>query len=105
MIGWLKPARPKPALEPEMLFIERYDRMFGWAQQLTGHDREVAEDLLHDLFIQFTLNAPDPALIENLDGYLYITLRNLHIAQQRRANRNRLIQLSIVEYDSAAIGL
>jgi DNA-directed RNA polymerase specialized sigma24 family protein len=92
-------------LEPEQLFIERYDRMLAWSLQLTNHDRDVAEDLLHDLFIQFVLNGPDPNVIENLDGYLYITLRNLHIAQQRRASRNRLVQLSIVEYDSAEIGL
>ena len=39
------------------------------------------------------------------DGYLYISLRNLNTAQQRRVNRNRLIQLSLVDYDSAEIGL
>lgn len=91
--------------EPETLFIERYDRIFAWSLQLTDYDRDVAEDLLHDLFIQFVLNGPDPSSIENLDGYLYVTLRNLHLAQRRRSNRNRLVQLSIIEYDSAEIGL
>lgn len=95
----------KATLEPEMLFIERYDRMLGWSLQLTGRDRDLAEDLLHDLFVQFVLNGPDVSQIENLDGYLYISLRNLNIAQQRRANRNRLVQLSLVDYDSAEIGL
>src|SRR5690349_10556048 len=98
MLRRLKIAQ-QPEAEPEQLFIERYDRILGWAMQLTSYDRDLAEDLLHDLFIQFVLNGPDPAGIDNLDGYLYISLRNLHIAQQRRANRNRLVQLSIVEYD------
>lgn len=85
--------------------MERYERMLAWSLQLTSYDRELAEDLLHDLFIQFTVRGPDPDLIENLDGYLYVTLRNLHIAGQRRAYRNRLVQLSVIEYDSALLGL
>src|SRR5260370_9291368 len=32
-------------------------------------------------------------------------LRNLHLAQRRRETRNTLQQLSIVEYDSAEVGL
>ncbi len=94
-----------PEIGPEEIFIERYDRILGWALQLANYERDLAEDLLHDLYIQFVLNSPAVETIENIDGYLYVTLRNLHIAQQRRANRNRLIQLSIVEYDSAVIGL
>src|SRR5215470_909776 len=89
----------------EELFLERYDQLFRWSLQLTGNDHEVAEDLLHDLFIQFTLRQPPIGAIGNLEGYLYVMLRNLHLAHERRANRNRLEQLSIVEYDSAEIGL
>lgn len=89
----------------EEFFIERYDQMLIWALQLTGQDSELAEDLLHDLFIEFTLNFVDPGSIDNPDGYLYVMLRNLHLAHQRRATRNRLVQLGIVEYDSAVIGL
>ncbi len=105
MIRPLKLDRVKAGQSAEELFIERYDRMLSWALQLTGHDRELAEDLLHDLFIQFTLNVIDPQTIGNLDGYLYIMLKNLHLAHQRRAGRNRLVQLPVVEYDSAEIGL
>jgi DNA-directed RNA polymerase specialized sigma24 family protein len=94
MIRPLKMVR-SAALEPEMLFMERYDRMLKWSLQLTDHDRELAEDLLHDLFIQFVLNGPDPNVVENLDGYLYVSLRNLNIAQQRRANRNRLVSFQL----------
>jgi hypothetical protein len=34
---------------PEMLFMERYDRMLNWSLQLTRDDRELAEDLLRPL--------------------------------------------------------
>lgn len=92
-------------IEREDVFIERYDRLLAWCLQMTERDRALAEDLLHDLFIQFTLNETDLKQIANLDGYLYTMLRNLHLAHKRRGTRNRLEQLSIVEYDSAEIGL
>ncbi len=91
--------------EREDVFVERYTRLLGWSLHLTENDRGLAEDLLHDLFIQFTVNEIDLHKISNLDGYLYTMLRNLHLAQRRRDSRNRLQQFSIVEYDSAEIGL
>ncbi|HLA10882.1 MAG TPA: RNA polymerase sigma factor, partial [Pyrinomonadaceae bacterium] len=92
-------------VEREDLFVERYNHLLDWSMQMTEHDRELAEDLLHDLFIQFMLNAPDLHQIKNLDGYLYTMLRNLYLTQRRRDTRNTLQQLSIVEYDSAEVGL
>jgi len=89
----------------EDLFIQHYERLRSWALQLTHSDRGRAEDLLHDAFIQFTISQPDLKQIKNLDGYLYGTLRNLHLSQVRKATRSRLQQLSIVEYESAETGL
>ena len=89
----------------EELFIQDYERLLSWALQLTHSDRSQAEDLLHDAFIQFTISQPNLRQISNLDGYLYGTLRNLHLSQVRKATRSRLQQLSIVEYESAETGL
>src|SRR6266699_2558293 len=86
-------------------FMERYKGLHAWALQMTANDQALAEDLLHDLFILFTLNQPDLQRIENLDNYLYACLRNLHISQLGRTTRGRFEQLSIVEYDSARLGL
>ena len=85
----------------EDLFIERYDWLLGWALQLTSHNRPQSEDLVHDAFVQFTLAGPDPATIQNLEGYLYVVLRNLHLSQVRRANRFSDRPLSVVDYESA----
>src|SRR6266536_451417 len=95
----------KIASSHEDLFADRYQRLLAWSLQLTGHDRELAEDLLHDAFVQFTFAQPDLNAIGNLDGYLYHMLRNLHVSQIRREARNRLQQLSVIEYDSADDGL
>ncbi len=93
------------AISPEDFFAQRYGRMLEWSLHLTGGDRAAAEDLLHDLFLLFTLRQPDFESIENVEGYLYTMLRNLHLSQLRRATRAGLRQLSIVEFDSAELGL
>jgi DNA-directed RNA polymerase specialized sigma24 family protein len=95
----------KASATNEELFIERYDRLLRWSLQLTEQDRELAEDLLHDAFIQFTLSPTDIESIHNLEAYLYGMLRNLHLSQVRRTTRHRFQQLSIVEYESALLGL
>jgi RNA polymerase sigma factor (sigma-70 family) len=103
----LQPAKiaPDSKRRHEEVFLARYTRLRAWALQLTENDRERAEDLVHDAYIQFTFTLPDLNAISNLDGYLYTMLRNLHLSQVRRSQRQPLRTLSIVDYDSAEIGL
>lgn len=89
----------------EEVFLARYGKLRSWALQLTEHDRERAEDLVHDAYIQFTFAQPDLDAISNLNGYLYSLLRNLHLSQLRRSSRRQHRTISIVDYDSAEIGL
>src|SRR5262245_15937479 len=89
----------------EQYFVERYQSLLRWSLRLTANDRAEAEDLLHDAFLQFTVTRPDLDSLRNLDAYLVGVLRMLRVSQLRRASRNPLQQLAIVEYDSAEIGL
>jgi RNA polymerase sigma factor (sigma-70 family) len=95
----------KATVNHEDLFIERYERLFGWSLKLTAHDRQLAEDLLHDVFVQFTLRRPDLNTIHDLDGYLFAMLRNSHVSYVRRVPFVRTTPLSMAEYDSLEIGL
>ena len=95
----------KTAVSHEDLFIERYERLLGWSLKLTAHDRQLAEDLLHDVFVQFTLRRPDLNTIQDLDGYLFAMLRNSHVSYVRRVPFVRTTPLSMAEYDSLEIGL
>jgi len=97
--------KASPDASHDDLFIERYARLLKWSLRLTDNNRELAEDLVHDAFIQFTFTHPDLQGIHDLDNYLYGMLRNLHLSQVRRATRNRLQPLSIVEYESVETGL
>src|SRR5919199_785835 len=95
---------PVPERHDEV-FLARYAQLRARALQLTGNDRERAEDLVQDAFVHFTLARPDLARVRNLDAYLYSVLRNLNVSHLRRRERLRARALSIVEYDSAELGL
>src|SRR5947209_357807 len=85
----------------EEVFLERYDRVKKWAMHLAGNDRQAAQDLLQDAFVQFTFSRPDIATINNLDAYIYGILRHLHLSQIRQAANRQWQQFSLVECDSA----
>ena len=89
----------------EELFLTKYVRLCDWALTLTQKDRERAEDLVHDLYVQLVHARPNLDAITNLDGYLYRTLRNLNISQLRRRANSQVQSLSVVDFDSAESSL
>jgi len=99
------PARRQFPPEHERLFVRHYDWLLGWALTLTERDEQQAQELVHDAFIQFTLARPALGEIRDPEAYLYTLLRNLHVSQVRRAIRQRQRVISIIDYDSAEIGL
>ncbi len=85
----------------EELFLDRYDRLLKWAFQLTRPDRELAKDIVHEAFVQFTRSKGDLDAINNIDNYLYGVLRNIHLSYLRRTSWQQHEQLPIFEFDSA----
>ena len=47
--------RPLLATSYEDIFLERYALLLAQVLRLAAHDRALAENILHDAFIQFTL--------------------------------------------------
>lgn len=94
-----------PASTHEALFIQRYALLLNMSLKITENDRERAEDLVHDAFVQFTMSRPDLTAINNLEGYLYAMLRNMHLSNVRRAVRRPTVPILVLEYDSAEMGL
>ena len=100
------PARIATHTSPqEELFLTKYVRLCEWAQKLTQNDRERAEDLVHDLYLQLVHACPNLDAVTNLDGYLYRTLYNLNISQLRRRANSQVQSLSVVDFDSAESSL
>ena len=89
----------------ERIFLEHYSSLTDRALQFTRGQRERAEDLVHDTFVQFQIKQLEIAAIEDVRSYLSGMLRNLYLLQVRRAARHPIQQLSLLDHDSADLGL
>ncbi len=98
-----QPAAPVP--NHECVFADRYPLLVKWAGLITGGDEVLAQDLVHDAYVQFVLARPDLTRIQSLDRYLYGMLRNLYVSHLRRATRMPENTLLVVDYDSVEISL
>ncbi len=88
----------------EQMFTERYANLRVWAMYLTRHE-STADDLVHDLYVQWMLSRTRLEEIENVDGYLRTMLRNMHFSRlSRAAQRLQETALSIADYDSGQLG-
>ena len=101
----------KPALSPEILqsqeeaFVQHYEWLMKWALQFTNNDRARAEDLVQEVFAQFAFAHTDLSGVQNIQAYLYTTLRNSHLSGVRMAGRSHVQPLSIIEYSIADAAL
>ena len=96
---------PIQQTSPEDVFAKHYDWLLGWAEYFTRGQLDQAEDLVHELFIQFLRVAPELDSDESAKPYLYRSLHNLFLANLSRNSRTRHHQLSVYEYDSFRIGI
>jgi RNA polymerase sigma factor (sigma-70 family) len=105
MLKLANPIGSKARCNHEEVFVRHYDRLLERALRLTQGDRESAEDLVQEAFVQFTFTRPDLDSIEFLEGYLYGMVRNLHLMDLRRATHRRNEPLALVDFDSLDLGL
>jgi DNA-directed RNA polymerase specialized sigma24 family protein len=96
---------PIREVSPERVFARHYDWLLKWAAYLVRGHQEQAEDLVHELFIQFQRTSPDLATDEEAKAYLYRSLRNLFLSSLTRSTRAQQHQLSIYDYDNFRIGI
>jgi len=94
----------QPDEKREQLFTERYQSLLAWALRLTNQQREAAEDLVQDAFVQFMLGRTRLEEIENIDGYLRRMLRYMHVSKlNRSAQHLQETALSVADYDTCRL--
>lgn len=83
----------------EELFLQRYDLALKWALRITKHDRELAEDLVHNFYLQLKKIFRDGKSINiaSFDSYIYVSLRNLYISHLRKSIKQRETETSAAE--------
>src|SRR5215217_7567903 len=95
----------QPDEKREQLFTERYESLLAWALRLTNQQRDAAEDLVQDAFVQWVLARTKLEEIENIEGYLRRMLRNMHVSRMSRsAQQLHESALSVLDYDSFRLG-
>jgi DNA-directed RNA polymerase specialized sigma24 family protein len=65
----------------------------------------MAEEIVHDLCLYFTVVKPDLSQVANLDGYLYTCLRHIYLSSLARASREALQTVNITDFDSIQFAL
>jgi len=81
------------------LFLQRYDAAFKWALHIAKRDHGLAEDLVHNFYLQFKKIFRDGKAvnISSFDSYMYVSLRNLYISHLRKIIRQREREFSIID--------
>lgn len=82
------------------VFLERYESIYKWGLFITKHNRELTEDLVHEVYVKFTAARQNLAGVDCFDKYLYVALRNSYLSHLKRTNQRHINQLTVVEFDS-----
>lgn len=90
---------------PEKIVECYYPRLLEWAEYLTREGQARSEDIVHDLYLYMALAKPDLSHVENLDNYLYQSLRHVYLAAVTRAARESLQTVTTADFDSIRLVL
>ncbi len=90
---------------PEELLELNYGKLRKWGAILTRGDGGMAQEIVHDLCLYFTVVKPDLSHVENLDGYLYTSLRHIYLSALARSSREAMQFVSVADFDSIQFAL
>lgn len=89
----------------EDLLERSYQQMLKWGAVLTRGDKSLAQEIVHDLCLYFTVAKPDLSRVANLDGYFYTSLRHIYLSSIARASRDAVQCISVADYDCLEFAL
>lgn len=61
------------------------------------HQKEIAEDIVSDVFVKIWENRHELCKIQNLKAYLYVSVKNACISEIRKAKKEKLISFDELE--------
>lgn len=92
---------PDRGMSYDEFFQENYETLQRWALRITSYDRELSEDILHDVYIRFNQKRELPDDLKSVNGYLYMALKNSFISFLRKRTRIGTDQLSLFDFELA----
>ena len=89
----------------DRVLARAYPQLVEWSDILTRGDKSTAEEIVQDLCLHLTMARPDIKRIENLEAYLFKSLRNMYLSHLARASRARLRTIHLEDFDAVVIAL
>lgn len=89
------------AVSYDSFFEENYQALQRWALQITTYDRELAEDLVHDIYLRFSRRDQITGEVDSVHGYLYAALKNAYVSHLRNKTRTGSRQFSLFDHEFA----
>lgn len=77
----------------QQFFRDNYETLKRWALRITRFNHDLAEDLVHDVYLKFSEKVAGADKVESQKAYLYVALKNAYITHLRRSAKN-VISLS-----------
>ncbi len=89
----------------DRMLARLYPQLVEWSHILTRGDESTAEEIVQDLCLHLTVARPNLKRIENLEAYMFRSLRNMYLSHLTKASRARLRTIHIEDFDALAIAL
>ena len=93
------------ARSTDAILERNYDQLLAWSMQLTRGDAGMAREIVHELCLYLMLAKADFKEVDNLNGYLYTSLRNVYTSRMALASREALRSFSIGDFDCIQLAL
>jgi len=76
----------------EECYRRYYVRLYRWCLSIV-HQKQPAEDIVHDVFMQLWKKRPEIHSIRNLEVYLYVSIKNLSLNYLRNTS-GRIVDIA-----------
>ncbi len=93
------------ALSTAALLESYYGRLVQWANALAHGNAAVAQDMVQELCLYFTLVKPDLSKVKNIEGYLYTCLCHIYSSAMARSSREAERFLGVADFDSIGLAI
>lgn len=93
---------PPSGLSYDDFFQANYETLRRWALQITSYDAVLSEDLLHDMYLRFSIRNAAADNVESVQGYLYTALKNSYVTHLRKKTRTASKQILFLSDEQSA---
>src|SRR5579871_151669 len=97
--------KPEQSSDPVALLEGFYPKLTEWAAGIARGQVALAQEIVQDLYVHFSLAKPDLGQVVNVEAYLYTCLRNIYLSTMAKLTRESEQLVSVADFDSMQFAL